>query len=563
MPRTEDDWWQHLRSQDVETFKIGFGRALVEEFGTVSGGVVNVKGKPYNAKGDGVTDDTTAIQAAIDETTADGGVVYFPPGTYMASQIEVKRKVLLDGGHMRAVALKQIAGSNQDFIISENFASLTGTNKFAPNDPEVPTWFGLKDIQIDGNKSGNTSGNGVSFYGSSMVMLGTVYVRDCADTNIYTEGPAAASIDTLDGYEGGIFDDVISQYAGLYGWEYTGPHNSHIKSYRCMLDDDVTSSYGWYSHNLAANVANGLLDKVGQMHIYSFAANATNRLGFRIAGGSGHFGYINADDVNVLIETPIGNTGTPTFDFIKVTNIDRQSAGGNNIGLQVDADSVNISVLDTAVNSAADGSTSVQLNGDTCQIGLLNCDGNSGGSNTGLDINGVRCQVGEARINGFQGAGSIGIDWAGDQCSVNGTMTNCATFLNYTGSVGNRSDLYMNLGSGQTALSGSPSVNDKLAIQTTGAGGVLYTERRLLSATFAIDSVALRAVTIAHGGVLQPTTRQVQATITDATHFDYEATIVDTATTATDIVVRVNITTASATGGATAKLAISYDISGR
>ena len=40
---------------------------------------VNVK--DYGATGDGTTDDTTSIQAAINAVTS-GGVVYFPSGTY-------------------------------------------------------------------------------------------------------------------------------------------------------------------------------------------------------------------------------------------------------------------------------------------------------------------------------------------------------------------------------------------------------------------------------------------------------------------------------------------------
>src|SRR6266852_4083768 len=52
--------------------------------------IYNVKDPPYNATGDGVTDDRAAIQKALsaagcyttlgDQTN--GGVVYFPPGTY-------------------------------------------------------------------------------------------------------------------------------------------------------------------------------------------------------------------------------------------------------------------------------------------------------------------------------------------------------------------------------------------------------------------------------------------------------------------------------------------------
>lgn len=46
--------------------------------------------KNYGAAGDGVTDDTTAIQSAInDAATAGGGVVFFPPGTYAVTQLTI------------------------------------------------------------------------------------------------------------------------------------------------------------------------------------------------------------------------------------------------------------------------------------------------------------------------------------------------------------------------------------------------------------------------------------------------------------------------------------------
>jgi len=46
--------------------------------------VINVKTQ-YGAKGDGVTDDTAAIQRAIRENVGTNGVVYFPQGTYLVS----------------------------------------------------------------------------------------------------------------------------------------------------------------------------------------------------------------------------------------------------------------------------------------------------------------------------------------------------------------------------------------------------------------------------------------------------------------------------------------------
>ena len=48
---------------------------------------VSVKDAPFNAKGDGVTNDTAAIQAAIDFVeAAGGGTVYLPAGNYIVNK---------------------------------------------------------------------------------------------------------------------------------------------------------------------------------------------------------------------------------------------------------------------------------------------------------------------------------------------------------------------------------------------------------------------------------------------------------------------------------------------
>lgn len=47
--------------------------------------VVNVKMPPYNAKGDGVTDDTAAINAALAANRSNRAIVYLPDGTYLVS----------------------------------------------------------------------------------------------------------------------------------------------------------------------------------------------------------------------------------------------------------------------------------------------------------------------------------------------------------------------------------------------------------------------------------------------------------------------------------------------
>lgn len=55
--------------------------------------VVNVRDK--GAKGDSRTDDTAAIQAAIDEVRGTGGTVLVPKGTYIVETVEKKRRLAL------------------------------------------------------------------------------------------------------------------------------------------------------------------------------------------------------------------------------------------------------------------------------------------------------------------------------------------------------------------------------------------------------------------------------------------------------------------------------------
>src|SRR5262245_24212755 len=53
--------------------------------------------RQFGALGDGQTDDTQAIQAAIDAAMAQPGQVYFPPGVYACSTIRLKPHITLTG----------------------------------------------------------------------------------------------------------------------------------------------------------------------------------------------------------------------------------------------------------------------------------------------------------------------------------------------------------------------------------------------------------------------------------------------------------------------------------
>lgn len=71
----------HLRDWIGQEFQ-GVQRSTTAISNAQANSVINVKNPPYNAKGDGVTDDTNAILAASN-AAGQGGHIYFPPGRYV------------------------------------------------------------------------------------------------------------------------------------------------------------------------------------------------------------------------------------------------------------------------------------------------------------------------------------------------------------------------------------------------------------------------------------------------------------------------------------------------
>lgn len=145
-------------------------------WGTVagSGGYVDRRYsvRDYGAKGDGSTDDTSAIQATINTAKATGGTVYFPRGVYsITSSLTYSAiaggdpiyRVHFAGDGIGASVIKQV-GSGDGLVI----AGYTGT----PINPNIYTH--ISDLQFVGSGSGQ---------GLSITNGAYVYVEACHFTN--------------------------------------------------------------------------------------------------------------------------------------------------------------------------------------------------------------------------------------------------------------------------------------------------------------------------------------------------------------------------------------------
>lgn len=140
----------------------------------------------FGAKGDGITDDTAAIQAAIDAAAAaGGGQVYVPAGTYIVSGGEepsdgclmLKSNVHLYGDGMGETTIKVADGSD---------TKITGIIRSAYG--EETHDFGISQLTIDGNRDHTTGKIDGWFNGyipgeegyDSNVTIDSVEIKDCS-----------------------------------------------------------------------------------------------------------------------------------------------------------------------------------------------------------------------------------------------------------------------------------------------------------------------------------------------------------------------------------------------
>lgn len=224
-----------LSNPALSRMNLGLAGAAELEVGTTAGTVaagddprivhslqiLNATEAPYNATGDGVTNDTSAIQAAMTAAAAAGKVCYLPPGLYRVGRLEVPHGLIMQGAHPGGYGVS-LTDQNQTRL-----GLIAGTNDHMLHGAAGVAHVRLSHLHFDGNKNNNTSGNIIHLDDVNPGEEVQWHIRDCF-------------IDAAAGY--GIYvgarrravqiSDCTINYSRLSGIWIVGS-DSHIQ--RCIL----------------------------------------------------------------------------------------------------------------------------------------------------------------------------------------------------------------------------------------------------------------------------------------------------------------------------------------
>lgn len=104
--------------------------------------------RAFGARGDGRTDDTAAIQRAVDAAARTGGVVKFPPATYMVTRVMLPAGITLDGP---GATLKRPPAPRGGRL--EKFSRmLTTTGRLWDSDADSPPLV-IRGLRLDGSRT--------------------------------------------------------------------------------------------------------------------------------------------------------------------------------------------------------------------------------------------------------------------------------------------------------------------------------------------------------------------------------------------------------------------------
>lgn len=211
--------------------ELGRQGVTLNDIRNIAANHINVKSQTYGAKGDGVTDDTYAIQTAIDAVSAlDGGVVCFPNGIYVVTGLIIKDNVTLQGESRSTVIIKLADNANSNIIEGENYSTVSGGS----SDENVRN-SSIKNLTIDGNSANNTTGSGIALY-ATRTLIQDVDIYNVPEHGIRHEYAGASLVLLGNAFE---FNRITIENAGKHGFYLQGPVDGELL--KCITVDASSS----------------------------------------------------------------------------------------------------------------------------------------------------------------------------------------------------------------------------------------------------------------------------------------------------------------------------------
>ncbi len=299
----------------------------------------------FGAKGDGNTNDTASIQAAIDYANGIGASVFFPAAMYRVSQLVLRKGTILQGVSSGTYP------DNNTISGASILARLASTNKHLLLAPDGANYCRIFDLAIDGNKNNNSTGYGLCVADGasgqeSQLIVERCYFHDNPDSNIYLGRNRRAN-----SVQNGVYN-----YSGKGdGITVAGSDNtiagcifgSNGRAGIC-LGTTATQNWGAASPNFAANIAHVSNNDIYGNLVGIAVANAS--AGCMIAGNGidrnkyqGITVYSGAS--NSLVTNTFHSNGTAkdnTYAHIDVGHNVAQVCISNNNFSPLDADVTNV-----------------------------------------------------------------------------------------------------------------------------------------------------------------------------------------------------------------------------